>query len=329
MTRLLVSFSILLLFSFPLVAQSLGSGNCDLTVRVRTSDERVIQGPIQVQVLDSQGVVATTQVVGDQSAEFHVANGKTYRLTVSGTVIDTITTSYFQINDLEPTHTEIVHVKVTKDNPDEESTSGSPTVSVSEMQVPRKASSEMDKGLSAYSKGDMDKASEHFNKAVAEYPNYARAYDMLGAIAIKKSDRGNARELFSKSMQVDATFLPAYVDLARMDVQEQKYDESKSLLGTVISKNASMADAVSLLAITEFANKEYDKALVDVQRAHALHNHEQFAEIHIMAGKVLRMRNHPDAAIAQFQLFLKEKPDSPEAASVRQQLASLGAQAQP
>ncbi|HKW16900.1 MAG TPA: hypothetical protein VJO35_05275 [Terriglobales bacterium] len=90
-----------------------------------------------------------------------------------------------------------------------------------------------------------------------------------------------------------------------------------------IAANPTMPDAMALLATTEFANKEYDKALFDVQRTHALHNHEQFAEVHIMAVKVLRMENHPEAAIAQFQLFLKEKPDSPQVESVREAVTTL------
>jgi tetratricopeptide (TPR) repeat protein len=90
-----------------------------------------------------------------------------------------------------------------------------------------------------------------------------------------------------------------------------------------------MPDAIALLATTEFANGEFDKALADVQRTHALRNHEQFAEVHIMAGKVLRMQNHPDEAIVQFQLFLKEKPESPEGESVRKALASLQARQKP
>ena len=80
---------------------------------------------------------------------------------------------------------------------------------------------------------------------------------------------------------------------------------------TATALNPLTPDAVSLLATPEFANKEYDKALADVERTHELPNHEQFAEVHIMAGKVLRMRNQREAAKAQFQMFLKEKPDSP------------------
>jgi Tfp pilus assembly protein PilF len=248
---------------------------------------------------------------------------------VSGLGFEAVTTPYFEINPLEQLHTETVHVKLENQKQAGESSPGSSTISVSELNIPRNASTEMKKGLDAYSKGDMEKAAAHFEKAIADYPRYARAYDMLGAIAIKGSNRNKARELFSKSIQADSTFLPAYVDLARMDVQDQDYAGSESLLQKAIAVNSSMLEAVALLATTEFANKEYDKALADAERTHALPNHQQFAEVHIMAGKVLGMQNHPRAAMLQFQLFLIEKPDSPQAESVRNALASLQAGQQP
>jgi tetratricopeptide (TPR) repeat protein len=326
MTRSLVSVLVLLASSSSLFAQAeLARDNCDLSVRVLASDERNIEAQLQVQLLSSQGVLASVQTQGGDSAQFRVTNGRTYRLTVSGTGIETVTTPYFKIEALEQTHVEIVHVKAANQKPAAESTPGSPTISVSEMNIPRKASVEMNKGLDAYAKGDMDKAAAHFERAITEYPRYARAYEMLGVIAIKRSNRVKAREFFSKALQMDATFCPAYVDLARMNLQDQNYAESESLLAKAMAVNPSMPDALALLATTEFANKEYDKALADVQRTHALRNHEPFAEVHIMAGKVLRMQNHPEEAIAQFQLFLQEKPDSPEGESVRAAIASLQA----
>lgn len=318
----------LLAFSPLLAGQTETAANCDLSVRVRSSDERSIETQIQVEVLSPQGVVlATAHIVGAEPAQFRLSNGRSYSLRVSGTGFETTTTAYFGINALEQVHTETVHVKPEKTA--KESIPGSSSISVNELSVPQKASAEMNRGMDAYSKGDLEKAAAHFEKAVAEYSRYARAYDMLGAIAMKGSNRSKARELFSKAIQVDDAFLPAYVDLARMDVQDQDYAASESLLAKVIAANPLMPDAVALLATAEFANKEYDKALADVERAHALPNHEQFAEVHLMAGKVLRMQNHPEAAVAQFELFLKEKPDSPQGESVRQALAALRAGQQP
>lgn len=324
-TRLLGSVMVLLMFSPYLAAQAGTGGNCDLLVRVRTSDERSIESQLQVDLLGPQGWLATANIVGAEPAQFHVNNGKTYRLTVSGNGIETTTTSYFGINALEMSHTETVHVKPQENTLAGELAPGSSTISVSEMSIPKKASAEMKKGLDAYSKGDMETAESHFEKAVAEYSRYARAYDMLGVVAIKGANRSKARELFAKSIHADDSFVPAYVDLARMDLQDENYADSESLLAKAIAVNPFLPEAVALLASTEFANKEYDKALADVQRTHALRNHEQFAEVHIMAGKALSMQNHREAAITQFQLFLTEKPGSPEGESVRKALASLQA----
>jgi tetratricopeptide (TPR) repeat protein len=330
MSQRLAFLLVLSVLSWLLAAQTDSRDNCQLSVRVSSTDERSIQGQIQLQLLSPQGVVvATAHILGGDTAQFQVTNGRTYRLTVSGGGIETITTSFFDINELERMHSESVHVKPEKHKEAGESTTGSPTISVSEMNIPKKARGEMDKGLDAYSKGDLEKAAAHFEKAIVEYPHYARAYDMLGAIAIKNSNRSKAREFFSQSIQADAAFVAAYIDLARMDLQEQQYAESESLLTKAIAVNPSVPDAVALLATTEFANKEYDKALVDVQRTHALANHEQFAEVHIMAGKVLRMQNHPGAAVAQFELFLIEKPDNPEGQSVRRAITALRAAQQP
>src|SRR5437667_3804735 len=111
MTRSLTSFFVLMMLSSFLAGQLDSRGNCDLSVRVVASNERSIQGQIQVEVLSPQGVLATVHVAGGESAHFRVVSGKTYSLTISGTGIETITTPYFEIDPLEQQHTETVHVK--------------------------------------------------------------------------------------------------------------------------------------------------------------------------------------------------------------------------
>lgn len=325
MLRLIAPVLIAVVLAPLLRAQPGTKDNCDLSVRVRTIDERSIETPIKVEVLTSQGVLGTANIVGGDLAHFKVTSGRNYRLQVSGTALETVMTPFFEINGLEQEHSETILVKFKSEKNESVSANGETTISVNEMDIPKRAGGEMKKGLEAYSQGDMAKARAHFETAAVEYPHYARADEMLGVIAIKGGERIKARELFNKSLEVDATFVPAYLDLARLDMQDQRYAESESLLTKAISLNPSLPDAVALLATTEFADKEYDKALADVERTHSLRNHEEFAEVHVMAGKVLRMQGHPVDAIAQFQLFLKEKPDSPEAASVRSAVAELEA----
>jgi tetratricopeptide (TPR) repeat protein len=329
MLRLFAMPLIALVFAPFLQAQPGTKDNCDLSVRVRTIDERSIETPIKVEVLTSEGVLATNNVLGGDLAHFKVTSGRNYRLQVSGTGLETVMTPFFEINGLEQEHSETILVRLKSEKNDGETAQGETTISVSEMDIPKKAGAEMKRGLEEYSKGDMVKAEADFEKAAADYPHYARADEMLGVIAIKRGDRIKAREFFTNSIQMDATFVPAYLDLARIDLQDQQYAASESLLVKAVSLNPSMPDAVALLATTEFADKDYDKAIADVERTHALRNHEQFAEVHVMAGKVLRMQGHPAEALAQFQLFLKEKPESPEAASVRNAVTALEAEQHP
>jgi hypothetical protein len=67
MTRSRGPVLVLLTFASVLVAQIQEGArdNCDLSVRVRTANERTIESPVQVQVLSPQGVIATVQINGD------------------------------------------------------------------------------------------------------------------------------------------------------------------------------------------------------------------------------------------------------------------------
>jgi tetratricopeptide (TPR) repeat protein len=300
---------------------------CDLSVRVRNSQDRTFDTPIQVELLSPQGTpIMAVHVIGEAPAQFQVMPGNTFKVRVSGIGVETTTSESIYIYDWERSHTETVNVSTLETKEQKKTASGSsPTVSVAEMNAPPKARDELQKGTDAFLKGDLKKAQEHSEKAAAIYPQYARAYTDLGVIAIKQGDRARAREMFSKSISVDEGFLPGYVNLARMDFQDRNYQESETLLQKVMAVNPSIPDALALLASTEYMNKEYDKALADAQRTHRLPNHEQFADIHLVAGQVYEMKNRQQDAIAEYQLFLKESPNSPRVPSVQKQLAQLQA----
>lgn len=302
---------------------------CDLTVRVRNMQDRTFDTPIQVELLSPQGTpIMAVHVMGESPAQFQVMPGTTLKLRVSGPGVETTTSDSIYIYEWEHSHSETMNVNKVDTGDQNKAGNGagdSPTVSLAEMNIPPKARDQLQKGTEAFAKGDLKKAQEHFEKAVAIYPQYARAYTNLGVIAIKEADRAKAREMFSKAISVDERFLPAYVNLARMGFQDKNYQESEKLLQKVMSVNPSIPDAVALLASAEYVNKEYDKALADALRAHRLPNHEQFADVHLIAGQVYEMQKRPQDALLQYQLFLKESPNSPRAPMVQKQVAQLQA----
>jgi len=325
MSRFLFIVLIVLSSGYSAFAQ-INSDTCQLTVRVRTPQDREYNRPLQVELISSGGTpISAAQTNGTGSADFMVRSGGSYRIQVSGQGIET-TTADFRIPDGVQVHMETVNVKPsTHSGQPQDVQGGAPTISLAEMNVPDKAREEMQKGMEALAKGDTEKAQQRFEKATAIYPQYARAYSAQGIIAAKAGDHAKAKTLFSKAIEVDDKFVPAYIDLARMDFQDKDYVEAESMLRKAMALNPSIADAVALLASTEYMNKEYDKALVDAQRVHTLPNHEQFAQVHLLAGKLLEMQGHMPEAIAEYQLFLKEDPNSPQAAAVQQEIAQLQA----
>ena len=56
---------------------------------------------MKVELLSTQGVIATVHILGGEPAQFRVTTGRTYRLTVSGMGIEAVTTANFTINNLE------------------------------------------------------------------------------------------------------------------------------------------------------------------------------------------------------------------------------------
>ncbi len=324
--------TIVALFSAALCCTALAQNNsdtCQLTVRVRTIQDREYTRPLQVELLSNGGTpISAAQTNGTGNADFQVRSGGTYRIQVSGQGVET-TTADFRIPDGEQVHMETVNVKPSAPtNEQHEAQGSSATISLAEMNIPDKARDELQKGMEAFAKGDMEKAHQRFEKAISIYPQYARAYAAEGIIAAKSGDRVKAKTLFSKAIEVDDKFVPGYLDLARVEFQDKNYPEAESLLRKVMLLNPSIPDAVALLASAEYMNKEYDKALADAQRTHTLPNHEQFADVHLLAGKILEMENRPQDAIMEYRLFLKEDPNSPQVPMVQKEVAQLEATSQ-
>jgi Tfp pilus assembly protein PilF len=299
---------------------------CQLTVRVRTPQDREYNQPLQVELLSNGGTpISAAQTSGTGNADFMVMSGGTYRIQVSGQGVET-TTVDFRIPDGQQFYMATVNVKPSAStNQQHEAPGSSATISLAEMNVPDKARDELQKGMEAFAKGDMEKAQQRYEKAISIYPQYARAYAAEGIIAAKSGDRVRAKTLFSRAIDADETFVPAYLDLARADFQEKNYAEAEARLRKAMTLNPSIPDVLALLASAEYMNKEYEGALVDARRTHGLPNHEQFAEVHLLAGKILEMQDHAPEAIAEYQLFLQENPNSPQAPMVQKEVAQLQA----
>jgi Tetratricopeptide repeat len=310
-------------------AQQPGNELCQLIIHVRASDDRELGSHVQVQLVSPAGTPIGTALTNDDGmAYFQVSSGVTYRAEISGRNIESTTSEFFIMGGRQ-TDTENLTVRRTASARAGTKADNSPTISVSEIDIPPKAKAEMQKGVQAFDHGDLDKAREKFEKAVSIYPRYARAYENLGIVALKSKDRTAAREFFLKAIQTEDNYLPAYIALARLEVEDKHYPDAESLLAKVLVLNPGIPEAVAILAGAEYGNKEYDKALADAQRVHAMPKHERFASVHLLRAEIMEMQSRNQEAVSEYKLFLSEAPNSPQASAVESAIADLEANTHP
>ena len=189
--------------------------------------------------------------------------------------------------------------------------------------VPDKARKELDAGMRAINANDLPQAMAHLEKAVAEYPQYARAYNALGVVYMRSGQPDKGRAALEKAVQLDNNYAEALVNLARVRIRDKNLPDAEDLLRRATLAAPADVEAYTLLAEVLFAQDRYDEAASVATKVHSFDDHEKFAVAHYIAAQSYE-RLHQDAeAIAEYTIFLKEAPNSPQAAPARAALKNL------
>ena len=199
----------------------------------------------------------------------------------------------------------------------------SSTVSRLELAVPRKAVTELERGVKACAKADWHSAVERFRKAIALYPQYALAYNNLGTAYTKAGDPQKGFEAYQQAVSRDDHLSMAYVNMARLLQSQDRLNEAEPLLEKVLSFDLRNGDALFVLSVVEFRLGKYDGAVAHAHEAMSI-NPQRYALAHYIAGQALQAQKSMSDAAAEYTLFLKQSPDSPYAAQVRAALRQLG-----
>jgi Tfp pilus assembly protein PilF len=176
-------------------------------------------------------------------------------------------------------------------------------------------------------KHEMEKANEHFQKALAIYPKYARAWNNVGVIKAKAGDRTGAKEAWEKAIEGDDRFSFAYFNLARMSIADKQPHEAELLLSKGLRSDPKNPEGLFLLASAQFLQSQFEQALLTARRVH-VGEHKQYVDAHLVAAQALVKLGKSGDALEEYSTYLKEFPDSPKAAQVRQSMAQLQAKAQ-
>ena len=319
--RVVLSCVVAFLFFLPLcLAQPAGSGST-VFVRVIQNDDRAGSQQLKVDLMTGTGLLvagAFTDSLG--MAQFSGVKAGSYRLRVTGPNIgDTTSNPFFVDGRPQSNQTEIVTVQPAEAQP--AARAGDP-IAVVDLNVPKRAQKEFEKGAEAFKRSDLDQARQQFDKAIAAYPNYASAYNLLGMTYMRQGAAQAAQQAFEKAIELNDRFAMAYTNLAKLYFSQRNLERSESLLRKSIASDPRNAEALAILAQVELMTGKYEEAAALARRVHGL-PHQEYAIAHFVAARALRASNQREDAISEYKLFLAEAPNSTSSVQARQELNQL------
>ena len=331
MWRLWVCFFLLAVVSTPgqITSTALTHNVCTIRVDVTFADGGGAASGVRVQILQGLANAAPMQVVmtnSSGSAEFPGVLPGNYRVEVSGTGIQTTSTSVIHIEDGQVFMSQTIAVRKSEEPGNSAGKSGLGNfVSLAELNVPDKASEELARGASEMQHNNWKKAAEHFNKAVSIYPQYASAYYNLSVVYGKLNKPDQQRDALQKTLKINENFAPALVSLAHLEVADHKPQPAQMLLDKAVLADPINVEALALRVRVDFLQGQDEQAIADAQKVHEM-PHQGYATVHYTAAAALQRLNRIPEMVAQLRLFLQEDPSNPSADYVRKTIAELQGQ---
>jgi len=200
----------------------------------------------------------------------------------------------------------------------------SPTVSVARLAIPGKASSEFQKGCSAYKDKRFPLAEDHLRKAIAEYSDYAAAWVVLGQALEGEHKRDDAQKACSQASTLDPKYVAPYLCLAEFAGADDDWKQVSEL-----SKQALAIDPVNnpyslyYSASADFHLQNFADAETNALAAVQLDIWHHLPQLHLLLAQIYAAKGDTHSESAQLHLYLKVAPNSPDATGARTSLAAL------
>jgi len=298
----------------------------EIQVRITYEDDRPVRMQLRVELLNDTGLM-TAQAVSDQDgrASFQVTGRGTFRVRVAGNDIEDTTSEVIQLDQDTGSRMVFIRVKLKADAVQSTAAKGSSAVtSAAQLQVPPDAQKAFNRGVSAWQNKDYAKAAQEFEKSVAIYPKFDLAYNNLGVMYAHLNQEDKALAAFQKSVELNDKNADADRNLARMMLRAKDFARAQDLLNKSLAIDPMNPGSLTMLAIVEIERDMLDEALATARKVHTV-PHEGYALAHFVAGQALERKQDYQQASVEYELYLKESPNGPEAPAVKNALARLTA----
>ena len=196
------------------------------------------------------------------------------------------------------------------------------TTSVTSLAAPKNAREAFWKAEEAIENKQWDKARPELEKAVKIYPKYALAWFERGRVHQNSGDVAHARSAYEQAVQADPKFIKPYLELTKIYNQEQNWRATADVTAAVIKLDASRSPAIYVFnAQSNFRLGNMEAAEASAREAIRLDRGHVYPEAQYTLGVILGARGDYKGAAEHLRYYLLLAPTSPNAETVKKQLA--------
>jgi hypothetical protein len=274
---------------------------------------------IRVELQDSLGTRVGDGVPnGEGRLSFLVCSRITYRLRVTGADIEEV-----NAENLEPGRGDKM-VSLTLHHKGDKSThnkAGS-AVSASRLKIPRNAQKALENGNKSLASGNLAEAQQYFEKAIKAYKDYDQAYNNLGVTLMQKGDRAAGKAAFEKAVSINGHFARALTNLARIALADKEYRKGLELVQKSLASEPLNPRALLVGTESAYFSGDYSATVLFARTLHTL-QHQGMGVAHYLSAKSLEKEGHDSDAISEYQRFLMEDPNDPNAKRAQMAIIEL------
>lgn len=183
------------------------------------------------------------------------------------------------------------------------------------------ARAEFDNGQRAINDDDFSGAIPHLQKAIALYPKYAEAYQLLGVAQLKTNQASQAEASLLKAIEIEDRMPRSQYLLGVIYAKTNRVEMAEKPLTRFAELDPQNPDAQFELAKVTFALNKFPEAAGHARNAIKLK--ETDPGVYVVLGYALLRQKKADDARHAFQHFLKYDSTSPMAADVKNLVAQI------
>lgn len=291
---------------------AIGQHSAILEGRVRTDQGQVLPSGVQIRLVALNGEVAAEQPANsDGRFEISGVPGITYRLTVTAPGFQT----HEEEVDLSVGGRRIlVNIFLSPAPRTKSAVLTSPART--DTGASRKARKEYARGVHALENKQLTAAQAHFERAVTEYPCYARAQMDLAFTFREQRNLARAESALRKAIDCDRDFLEPYNLLGEVLNAQRRFAESESILREGLRRAPSVWQFYYQLAAAHLGRGQFATAEEEYLKVESL-NPRPPAQLHVKLADLYLKRNAYAKAYTEMQAYLRADPSGQFAAKIQ------------